>query len=161
VGLRVAGRHHGASCRGTSNIFEKNRTARICRGAGAGTHSTRNLYVGNDVGLSLHKPKRVGSPGVLCEQRTCRRLPRTLGPAAHQATFRAAIRANRCPIPRPTCWSTAGPSGLLLENCRFTRDEPVEFAPDRPAKPPEARWVVSAGHNETPAIAAVGIVRNR
>jgi len=156
TGMRVGARHTQASGSVHGNLFEKNKTGMLLYGFLARSAFYDNLYVDNEVGLELRSHASADLSAPVAKETFAgnaydvRLAPKTLGVRLLSCVFGMDTDGARPARTAEVRVAAPGPSGLVLESCRFAEPPRVVFdaAPDK--EKDASRWVVSNDHNGMP-----------
>jgi len=148
TGLSAAAKYTEASCVVSDNLFEKNKIGMEVRGPLARASFHDNNYVDNEVGLRIASSNAVVADECFAGNRYAVELaPATVGARLLGSALGSLQGEARPSLQADVLVATPGPSNLVLDRCRFGRDQPIEFAAEVPGQPGGQRWVSSRDHN--------------
>jgi hypothetical protein len=148
LAMSAAGKHTEASCAVFDNLFDKNKVGLEVRGLLATASFHGNTYVENEVGLRIASSNAPVAAECFASNRYAVELaPGTGGGRLSNASFGSFQGESRPSLAADVLVTAPGPSNLLLDGCRFSRPEPVEFAPAVAGAPDGPRWIASRNHD--------------
>jgi len=148
VGLYARGKHTQASCVVTGNLFEKNRCGMHVSGMLGPASFHRNVYVQNEIGLRMGSANApVAEECFAGNKYGVELVSGIVGARLIQCefdVFQGEPMPNR---EADVLVAGPGPASLVMQSCRMSLDQPVQFAPLPKGKPAAARRVISRHHN--------------